>query len=119
MGDRDGPEAVLAEQRLGVAELAAAGRRIPNVPDGGVAGQVFGQHAGREDLADQPHAGVAGEVAAVAHGDAGRLLSAVLLGEDADVSARLSPAALDACFDLGHALRHVDAVITRAVEASR
>jgi adenylosuccinate lyase len=42
-----------------------------------------------------------------------------LLGEDADVSARLPPETLDACFDLTHALRHVDAVITRAVEASR
>jgi adenylosuccinate lyase len=42
-----------------------------------------------------------------------------LLGEDADVSALLTPEALDACFDLTHALRHVDAVITRAVEASR
>jgi adenylosuccinate lyase len=42
-----------------------------------------------------------------------------LLGEDADVSARLPPSTLDACFDLTHALRHVDAVITRAVEASR
>ncbi|MDB4947334.1 MAG: Adenylosuccinate lyase [Labilithrix sp.] len=42
-----------------------------------------------------------------------------LLGEDAEVSARLPPNVLDACFDLTHALRHVDAVITRAVEASR
>ena len=42
-----------------------------------------------------------------------------LLGEDADVSARLPAATLDACFDLAHALRHVDAVISRAVEASR
>lgn len=42
-----------------------------------------------------------------------------LLGEDADVSARLSESTLDACFDLAHALRHVDAVVTRAVEASR
>nr|MBK7067997.1 adenylosuccinate lyase [Deltaproteobacteria bacterium] len=42
-----------------------------------------------------------------------------LLGQDADVSARLPPATLDACFDLTHSLRHVDEVISRAVEASR
>ncbi|TAK31422.1 MAG: adenylosuccinate lyase [Myxococcaceae bacterium] len=42
-----------------------------------------------------------------------------LLGQDADVSARLTPATLDACFDLTHSLRHVDEVISRAVEASR
>ncbi|MEZ4390147.1 MAG: adenylosuccinate lyase [Polyangiales bacterium] len=38
-----------------------------------------------------------------------------LLGDDPDVRARLDPARLDACFDLAHALRHVDEVIDRAL----
>ena len=53
------------------------------MPDGGVAGEFFAQHPRREDLADQAHAGVAVEVRAVGDGDAGRLLPAVLLGEEA------------------------------------
>ncbi|MEB2310961.1 MAG: adenylosuccinate lyase [Sorangiineae bacterium] len=38
-----------------------------------------------------------------------------LLAEDADISARLSPAELDACFDLGHALRFAEAIVERAI----
>jgi adenylosuccinate lyase len=39
-----------------------------------------------------------------------------LLGADPEVAGRLDAAALDACFDLGHHLRHTDAIITRALE---
>jgi adenylosuccinate lyase len=38
-----------------------------------------------------------------------------LLGEDADVAARLSPAEIDRAFNLDHHLRHVGAVIDRAL----
>ncbi|MEZ4367208.1 MAG: lyase family protein [Kofleriaceae bacterium] len=34
-----------------------------------------------------------------------------LLGADADIAARLSPAALDTCFDLAHHLRHVPVIL--------
>jgi adenylosuccinate lyase len=37
--------------------------------------------------------------------------------EDPEVGARLSPAALDGCFDLEHHLRHVDAIFARTLEA--
>jgi len=38
-----------------------------------------------------------------------------LLGEDPDVKARLDTAALDACFDLQHHLRHVEEIMHRAI----
>jgi adenylosuccinate lyase len=40
-----------------------------------------------------------------------------LLGEDADIMHRLTPAELDRCFDLGHALRWAEEMITRAIES--
>jgi adenylosuccinate lyase len=40
-----------------------------------------------------------------------------LLGADPEVASRLSPAALDACFDLDHHLRHVPAILERALGA--
>jgi adenylosuccinate lyase len=40
-----------------------------------------------------------------------------LLGEDPDVKARLDVAALDACFDLQHHLRHVEEIMHRAIGA--
>ena len=46
-------------------------------------GQLFAQHPRREDLADQPHAGMAVEAGAVGDDDAGRFLAAMLLGEQA------------------------------------
>jgi adenylosuccinate lyase len=36
------------------------------------------------------------------------------LGADTDIAALLSPAELDRCFDLEHALHHVGAIIDRA-----
>ena len=42
-----------------------------------------------------------------------------LLGKDPDVSSRLDPAALDACFDLDHHLRHAPAILERALGANR
>jgi adenylosuccinate lyase len=38
-----------------------------------------------------------------------------LLGADADVAAQLTPAELDACFDLDHHLRHAPAILERAL----
>ena len=38
-----------------------------------------------------------------------------LLGADAEVKGRLTPADLDRCFDLGHALRWADAIVERAI----
>jgi adenylosuccinate lyase len=38
-----------------------------------------------------------------------------LLGADPDVSARLTPGELDACFDLGHTLRFAETIVERAV----
>ncbi|MDC3954497.1 adenylosuccinate lyase [Polyangium jinanense] len=40
-----------------------------------------------------------------------------LLGADPDVSARLSAAELDRCFDLEHALSHVSGIVDRAIAA--
>jgi adenylosuccinate lyase len=40
-----------------------------------------------------------------------------LLGADPEVTSRLSAADLDACFDPGHTLRHVDAVYRRLFPA--
>jgi adenylosuccinate lyase len=40
-----------------------------------------------------------------------------LLGADGDVSSRLTPADLDACFDLEHALRYAEVIVDRAVRA--
>ena len=37
------------------------------------------------------------------------------LGADLEVTSRLDPAALDRCFDLGHHLRHADAILDRAL----
>ncbi len=41
-----------------------------------------------------------------------------LLGADPDVAGRLSPAALDTCFDLQHHLRHAETIMTRALAIS-
>ncbi len=38
-----------------------------------------------------------------------------LLGEDPDVTSRVSPSELDACFDLEHALRYAESIVERAV----
>ena len=40
-----------------------------------------------------------------------------LLGADPDVTAHLTPAELDACFDLAHHLRHAPAILERALGA--
>jgi hypothetical protein len=41
-----------------------------------------------------------------------------LLGQDPDVAAHLGAPALDACFDLEHHLRHVPAILARALETT-
>src|SRR5262249_34936612 len=40
-----------------------------------------------------------------------------LLAADPELAAVLSPAEIDRCFDLGHALAHADAIIDRAIAA--
>jgi adenylosuccinate lyase len=40
-----------------------------------------------------------------------------LLGEDADISSRLTPGELTACFDLEHALRYAELLVERAARA--
>ncbi|HEY3498412.1 MAG TPA: lyase family protein, partial [Polyangiaceae bacterium] len=40
-----------------------------------------------------------------------------LLGEDPDISSRLTPAELTACFDLEHALRYAELLVERAARA--
>jgi adenylosuccinate lyase len=53
--------------------------------------------------------------ALAAHAGQGRFRD--LLGADPDVSSRLTPAELDAQFDLHHHLRHVDVIMNRALGA--
>jgi adenylosuccinate lyase len=38
-----------------------------------------------------------------------------LLGADAELGAKLSPAELDECFDIEHALRYAEALVERAI----
>jgi adenylosuccinate lyase len=40
-----------------------------------------------------------------------------LLKNDADVTAHLSPAEIEACFDLGYHFKHVDTIFTRVFGA--
>ncbi len=61
VGDRDRAQQKLPQQRLGIAQFARAGGGIADVADGGVALEFFLEHSRLEDLADQAHAGVAGE----------------------------------------------------------
>jgi adenylosuccinate lyase len=55
------------------------------------------------------------EAAAAGHVGARPGRFRALLGADPEVTARLDPQALDACFDLAHHLRHVDAILARAL----
>ncbi|MCW5808421.1 MAG: adenylosuccinate lyase [Deltaproteobacteria bacterium] len=56
-----------------------------------------------------------GEAAAVGQVGASPGRFRALLGADAEVAARLDAAALDACFDLAHHLRHAPAILERAL----
>jgi adenylosuccinate lyase len=40
-----------------------------------------------------------------------------LLGSDSEISSRLSPADVDACFDLNHALRYAETLVDRALKS--
>jgi adenylosuccinate lyase len=53
--------------------------------------------------------------ALAAHAGAGKFRD--LLGKDADIAAILTPAELDAAFDLDHHLRHVELILERALGA--
>src|SRR4051812_953644 len=48
----------LAQQRLRVAELARARRRVAHMPDRRATGEIFTQSALRKDLADESHIGM-------------------------------------------------------------
>ncbi|MBX3157378.1 MAG: adenylosuccinate lyase [Deltaproteobacteria bacterium] len=56
-----------------------------------------------------------GQAAAVGQVGASPGRFRALLGADAEVAARLDAAALDACFDLAHHLRHAPAILERAL----
>ncbi len=83
MSDGDGAHEILAEEGLGVAEFGGAGGGVADVADGGVASQIFLEHARFEDLGNQAHSGVAVDGGPVGDGDAGGFLAAVLEGEEA------------------------------------
>ena len=73
-----------AERRLGVLPRGGAGRGVAGVADGEVAAQAA-QRRLVEDLADQPEVLVDDDGGAVGHRDAGRLLTAVLEGVQAEI----------------------------------
>lgn len=78
----------------------------------GLARQAAYKIVQRSALAAIAEAAAVGQVGAVP----GRFRT--LLGEDPEIAARLDPAALDACFDLEHHLRHAPAILERALEGA-
>ena len=82
VADGDRAAAAQAEGRLGVLPDRRAGRRVAAVGDGQVAAQAR-QAPLVEDLGDQAEVLVEHQLLAVADGDPGRLLAAVLEREDA------------------------------------
>ena len=74
----------VAEHGLGVAPGAGAGRRVAGVADGHVAGEAA-ERPLVEDVGDQAHVLDDRDRPAVGHGDAGRLLAAVLQGVEPEV----------------------------------
>lgn len=83
MRHRDGSEAILAEQRLGIAKLAGSGGRIADVPNRRHADQLLPQQSRVKHLAHQSHAHMAIELPAIGHRNARGFLAAMLLGEQA------------------------------------
>jgi hypothetical protein len=83
VGDGDRAARVVEQERLGVAQLGAAGGRVAGVADGRAPGQA-GQGLLVEDVGDQAHADVAAQ-ALVAGDQPGGLLAAVLQGVQAQV----------------------------------
>src|SRR3546814_1922145 len=74
----------IREQRLDVAQRRLAGGRIAVVTDGGVAGEARHDAFGGEDIADQAKVAVSVEVLPVEGDDAGRFLTPVLQGVQAE-----------------------------------
>ncbi len=84
MGERYAAGRGRAERRLRVLPHRRPGRGVAGVTDGQVAVQRL-QGGLIEDLRDEAHVLVHEDLAAVGHGDTGRLLPAVLQGVDAEV----------------------------------
>jgi Transmembrane proteins 14C len=85
VGDRDLPDDACTEDGLGVAQDARAGSRVPRVPDRHFPGQAGQDLLVVENLVDQAHVLVHADGVPVAYGDPGRLLPAVLEGEQGEV----------------------------------
>ena len=84
VAQRDGAAVAGAERRLGVLPGARARGGVAAVADGDVADEA-GERRLVEDLGDQAHVLVDEDLAAVADGDAGRLLATVLERVQAEV----------------------------------
>ena len=80
MRDRDAALIAGDGEGLGVEQHGIAGGGVTRVADRQVAGQ-FGQHGGREDIRHVPHGLDTADLLAVAGGDAGAFLAAMLQRE--------------------------------------
>ena len=85
VGERQFDAGPLHPQRLAVGVHARSGGGVARVPDGGRARQS-GQHLFLEDLDHEPHLRVEVQALAVAGGDPGRFLAAVLKGVQCEES---------------------------------
>ena len=84
MGDRKAARLELGEQRLDVAQHRLAGGRVADMADGGLAGQAVDVGGAGEVIADETLAPLRMKALAVEGDDAGRLLSAMLQGVQAE-----------------------------------
>ena len=84
MTEGDRARAAVLHERLCVPPLRGAGGRIARVADGELAAQAA-QLLFVEDLRDESHVPQRRQAAAVRDGDSGRLLTAVLQREQAEV----------------------------------
>ena len=77
MGHGNLPAQTIPGQRLGIAQIAGAGRRVAGMADGHVAHQIV-QDLAVKDLGHEPHALVFTELLAVAGHEARAFLAAML-----------------------------------------
>ena len=87
MGDGDGAAGAVGDEGLDVARRALARRRVTHVAER-VAALQGRERLLVEHLGDEPHAEARLDAAAVADGDAGAFLAAVLERKDAEVGER-------------------------------
>ena len=78
MANRKPTQLDLEKQRLDVAQRDLAGRRVADMTDRGMAGQLSDDVRGAEIVADEAHAAVGVELLAVIGDDPSRLLTAML-----------------------------------------